>query len=867
MDIRRPQPDEPVEFLDLILRCLPAFVVAVDRDLRFTAIRGRVLEHLGFDARAITGLIGTPAQEYFAHSSGPAIIEHVRAALKGKSTSFEAEWEGRYFTAHVAPLRSRQGSIVGVVGAGMDITRRRSLEKELEAERKALDDAQQVAEVGSWTLDIASGRVRISAEMARLLGIPYSKDLMHFSDFERHFQPNEFRMLQAEQERVLHTCGAYDFDHDLVRMDGSVRHVRSRGHVECSRDGKPLRCTGTILDITARVEAQRTVELLAYHDSLTGLPNRSLLRDRLGYAIASSRREQNKLYVLFIDLDAFKRINDSLGHAEGDVLLAEVAQRLRNAVRATDTVARTGGDEFVILLTEIHTEDDLETAINKVRAVFRAPFRLRDGDHAITASIGIAAYPDDALTEDELLKDADSAMYDAKQRGRNTVRRYHGTSLASTVRRVQLEVDLPRALRDTEFRIHYQPIVHARTLQIVGVEALLRWQHPSRGLLSPASFLDAIEDSEYVKVIGEWVIREAATQVASWREHFGLPLRLSVNVSARQLLRTNFPRVLAGALRTANLSPEAVDLEIAETTLVRDLEWAATVLSRIRELGAGIAIDDFGTGYNSLSYLKHFPVTALKIDRSFVGEIGVDAFDEAISSAVAALGKALHMRVVAEGVETHRQLEFAASAWMRRTARVLLRAAAGGRAPRRAFGGCGNGVSFPMRELPAHGDPGYYQFYTGQYSNTAADRRDMHGNSEGAKGDRAPRSRHVFLYALGRGPLLLHRSGFHRRLVFSRVSARIHCAAHRLAAQSFRVGAGLGRAWPGSRGFALAVARIRYQTRSDADLCDLLVRCGRAAHSSHDDAAQLLAGQCGLGALVRGYRAPNRTAAACARFA
>lgn len=644
------------ESLDLILRCLPAFIVAVDTKLEFTVIRGKVLQNLGVDDTIAAELIGTPAEEYFSNEAGAQIMEHVRTALGGQSASFEAEWGGRHFTAHVAPLRQNGDEIVGVVGVGMDITLRRELEQELEADRKILDDAQRLAEVGSWVLDIESGRVRISAELARLFGISYTKDSFNFRDLGRHFAPHEFRMLQAEKERVLRTCGSYDFDHDIVRSDGSVRHVRSRGHVECAQDGKPVRCIGTILDITARVEAQRTVELLAYHDPLTGLPNRSLLRDRLSHAIAAARREQNKLWVLFIDLDAFKRINDSLGHAEGDVLLAEVAQRLRHCTRSTDTVARTGGDEFVIVLTEVKSEEYLDTAIAKVRSAFKAPFRLRDGDHSITASIGYAAYPDDALNEDELLKDADSAMYDAKQRGRNTVRRYRGTSLASTVRRVQLEVDLPRALREGEFRLHYQPVVNAKTLRIVGVEALIRWQHPARGLLLPVAFLDAIEDSEYVKVIGEWVIRESATQVAQWRERFGVPLRLCVNVSARQLLRNNFPHMLSSTLRAANLPAENVDLELTETTLVRDLESASTVLTKVRELGAGIAIDDFGTGYNSLSYLKHFPITALKIDRMFVGEIGVDAFDEAISSAVAALGKSLHMRVVAEGVETHKQL-------------------------------------------------------------------------------------------------------------------------------------------------------------------------------------------------------------------
>lgn len=649
-----PETAASADFLDLILECLPAFLVATDVDMRFTAIRGSVLEALGIGPAEIAQLVGTPASGYFTGPAGEAIMEYVRASLAGMDVSFETEWQGRWFTAHCAPLRNHSGEIIGSVGVGMDITKRHRLEKELEAERRALSDAQRLAELGSWEMDVKSGEVRISPELARILGMPGTR--RHFESFDQLFAPDRYPALHAEKERMLHTCGAYDFDHQIVCVNGEVRYVRSRGHVDCGPGGAPERCVGTMLDMTARVEAQRTAELLAYHDALTGLPNRWLLRDRLGQAIALARREQRKFYVIFIDLDDFKRINDSLGHAEGDVLLAEVAQRLRHATRGTDTVARAGGDEFVVIFTEVRTEEQFEVAISKLRAAFRVPFRLRGSDYTITASMGVAVYPDDALSEDELLKDADAAMYEAKQGGRNAVQRYHGEVLAATLRRVQLEVDFPRAMRDAEFQIRYQPVVDAKTLHIVGVEALLRWDHPTRGFLLPISFMDAMEDTEFISLIGEWIIREACLQVADWRRRFGVPLRLAVNVSARQL-RERFPVTIQKTLALAGLDTSALEIELTETTIVRDLEWTSTMLSEIRAMGVGIAIDDFGTGYNSLSYLKHFPVSALKIDRSFVGEIGIDTFDEAISSAVAALGKALRIRVVAEGVETRKQFD------------------------------------------------------------------------------------------------------------------------------------------------------------------------------------------------------------------
>ena len=646
-----------VEFFGLVLRCLPAYVVAVDSELRFISIRGSGLETVGLDERSAQALLGTPAQKFVAGPPGKPLLHLAREALNGRSGSLEFEWNGRWFYAHVAPMRDGGDVIVGAVAVGLDVSRRHRLEEQLEKERNLLNDALDLAEVGSWVIDVPTGETHVSEQMARLLGIAYTRDPIDAGVLWDALRVNDMIAIEAEKQRVLSTCGSYEYDHDIIRPDGGIRHVRSRGHVECDAAGKPSRCVGTMLDITERVIAQRTAEMLAYHDPLTGLANRWLLRDRLAQAIATARREANRVFVAFIDLDNFKRINDSLGHAQGDVLLGEVGQRLYTTARGSDTVARVGGDEFVIVLTHIEDDKQLDAAVKKIRAAFKTPFRLAEKDCQVTASIGIAGFPDDALTHEQLLRDADIAMYDAKQLGRNRIRRFSGTSVASAMRRVELEVDLPRAMEHAEFRLYYQPVVEARTLRTVGIEALLRWDHPNRGLLLPETFLDAIEETEYAKPVGEWVIRTAIAQLAQWRRRYGLPLRMSANVSAGQLERNRFAAVLADALTTSEVDASAIDLELTENTLVRDLESASAVLTQVRGLGVGIAIDDFGTGYNSLTYLKHFPVTALKIDRSFVGEIGVDSFDEAVSSAVAAFGKALRIRVVAEGVENQAQMD------------------------------------------------------------------------------------------------------------------------------------------------------------------------------------------------------------------
>jgi diguanylate cyclase (GGDEF)-like protein/PAS domain S-box-containing protein len=642
--------------LDLFLESLPAFVWATDTDLRLTFLDGNVLDQMGIGDREIPRLIGTHGESLLG-TDAPQILERFRPLQRGKAVRFELSFRGRWYSVRAEPLRDSTGKPIGSIGIGLDTTERHELAEELIRERDALAETQQLAQLGSWSHDLKSNTTTVSRELARILGIPYAKEPIPFSDIERRLHPDDRQRVLCELAQAVRLREAFRIDHRILQGAGSLRYVRTQGTFEFDDTGNPLRSIGSMIDTTERMEAQQAAEHLAYHDTLTGLPNRLLLADRIAQNVALAQREHEIFYVVFLDLDHFKNINDALGHAQGDLLLIEVANRLRRATRTSDTVARSGGEEFVILLPKLEYDVDLEKTIAKLRGVFSIPFHLTDGDHVVTASIGYAAYPADGFTADDLLKHADTAMYDAKRAGRNTIRRYAPKSTDTNLRRMQLEIDLTSALDDGQFLVYYQPIFDANTLTMLGVEALVRWQHPLLGLLEPAQFIPLAEHSDYIIALGRWVINDACGTVSRLREKLNLPLRLSVNVSPRQIVTIDhFLLTLEEALQSNNIEANMLDLEMTENTLLREFESAVGLVSQIRALGVGIAIDDFGTGYNSFTYLKHFPVTELKIDRSFISEDNV--FDEAISSAIATLGKSLGLRVTAEGVETKEQCAF-----------------------------------------------------------------------------------------------------------------------------------------------------------------------------------------------------------------
>jgi diguanylate cyclase (GGDEF)-like protein/PAS domain S-box-containing protein len=396
---------------------------------------------------------------------------------------------------------------------------------------------------------------------------------------------------------------------------------------------------------------------LAQHDCLTDLPNRALFIDRLTEAIAAAHRYRRRLAVLFVDLDRFKYVNDSLGHAIADRVLQSVASRLRECVRASDTVARQGGDEFVILLPEVAHAQDAAISAEKMLQGVRTLHRIDQHDLHLTASIGIVTFPDDGTETETLMKNADFAMYHAKDSGRNNYQFFKADMNLLAVERQSLEVDLRLALEHREFELHYQPKVSLTTGAITAVEALIRWHHPRRGLVPPTQFIPVAESCGVIVPIGHWVMREACRQTRAWRDA-GLPVRMAINVSARELREKDFVATVRGILTEARLEAGYLELELTETFLMHDAAVTGTVLQALKGLGVTLALDDFGTGYSSLSHLRRFPIDTLKIDRSFVRDLTTDADDANIVSAMISMGTSLGMQVVAEGVETRDQLVF-----------------------------------------------------------------------------------------------------------------------------------------------------------------------------------------------------------------
>jgi len=410
-------------------------------------------------------------------------------------------------------------------------------------------------------------------------------------------------------------------------------------------------------DITERKEAEKHIHLLAYYDVLTGLPNRTLLHDRLEQVLAAAHRDKHKFALMFLDLDRFKYVNDSMGHATGDALLQTVAQRLQECVREGDTVSRIGGDEFIVLLRETDVEGAAHVAQNILNSL-AIPCDIGKTQISTNASIGISIYPDHAGDVDTLIKNADMAMYSAKEEGRNNFQLYAPEMNLRATRVFSMEKDLRLALERNEFLLHYQPQVDLRSGRICGAEALLRWRHPENGYISPAEFIPVAEETGQIIPIGEWVLHTACAQLATWRQQ-GIPVfPVAVNLSIRQLRQPNLAQLVATALKDMRLHPSDLELELTEGIMMGDTQAAMTFLTQMHELGVRLSIDDFGTGFSSLNYLKKMPLDRLKIDRSFVRDIETDESDAAIVRSIISLGHRLKLRVIAEGVETLEQLDF-----------------------------------------------------------------------------------------------------------------------------------------------------------------------------------------------------------------
>lgn len=459
------------------------------------------------------------------------------------------------------------------------------------------------------------------------------------------------RETKALRDRVLAGESIIDVEVQRQRKDGTLFDLSTTLAPLRDASGAVTGYLAIASDISERKAAEKRIEFLAYRDVLTGLPNRLLLLDRFSQAMHQADRTNSQIALLFLDLDNFKTINDSLGHAVGDALLKEVAQRLLGCVRESDTVSRQGGDEFLVVLPDLRGMDAITPVLQKIRDQLQLPFECDGHELTTSASIGIALYPDDGRDFDTLLKKADTAMYQAKDAGRNGYRFFDAQMNVTAVEHLRLKSGLRRALERGEFELHYQPQIELASGRLIGVEALLRWNHPEHGTMAPARFIPVAEDSGLIVPIGEWVILQACRQAVAW-QRAGLPaLVMAVNLSAVEFKRGDVEHKVTRALQDSGLDPHRLELELTESVLIHNTEQVLATVQRLKRLGVTLSIDDFGTGYSSLSYLKRFEVDKLKIDRSFVRDLATDEDDAAIIRAIIQMARSLGLRTIAEGVE------------------------------------------------------------------------------------------------------------------------------------------------------------------------------------------------------------------------
>jgi diguanylate cyclase (GGDEF)-like protein/PAS domain S-box-containing protein len=471
------------------------------------------------------------------------------------------------------------------------------------------------------------------------------------------------RALHPEDRRRVYdarraaTGGGYDQTYRVVRSDGAIRWVNDRAFPVRDESGTVYRIAGIAEDVTEKKLAEEQLMQLAHYDVLTRLPNRALFYDRMKQTLALAKRNEWTVGVMFIDLDRFKNVNDTLGHAVGDQLLQQVSERLAGSVRAGDTVGRLGGDEFAIVLSNLSNAQDASLVAQKIMAAFVEPFQLEGSEIYVTASIGITLYPDDSADQDTLIRNADAAMYRAKEAGRNSYQFYTSEMNARALENLSLESNLRRALERKEFLLHYQPKARLDTGAITGFEALLRWKHGDQ-TVAPEGIIPILEETGLIVPVGEWVIRSVCEQLRQWKEKSVNVRPIAVNLSARQFQQKNLAAMVEQILRETGIAPYLLELELTETMLMSDPEDAAQTLRQLKALGARLSIDDFGTGYSSLAYLKRFPLDALKIDRGFIRDAVSDPDDAAIVCTIISLAHSLKLKVVAEGVETEGQLCF-----------------------------------------------------------------------------------------------------------------------------------------------------------------------------------------------------------------
>lgn len=646
---------EQKEFLNAILESEPECVKVISASGKLLLMNRAglaMLEVASLDEAIEHGLIDFVLSEYRS-----AFTQFGRRILQGESGIMEfpiqgKQGTGRWLETHATPLRNAQGEIVALVGVTRDITERRLVEDKLRLSAKVFESSNE----GILITDAEAHILSVNRAFSEVTGyraeevIGHSPRLLNSGCHDEEF----FRAMWSNIKRL----GYWNGEIWNRRKNGEVYPEWLSVSVVKDAENQVSHYVGIFSDISEIKKNEARIQFLAYHDPLTGLPNRLLAQDHMQLAMSRANRDDTRAALLFLDLDNFKTINDSLGHAIGDTLLKMAAARLREFLRDTDTLSRQGGDEFLIVLSDLNDSDAIAAVAEKVLDYMAAPFSIEGYELSTSLSIGIAVYPDDGKDFETLFKKADTAMYQAKGAGRNAYRFHTEQMNADVVEHLRMSNGLRQALEAEEFVLHYQPQVNLTSGGVIGAEALIRWNHPELGLVPPSRFIRIAEESGLIVQIGEWVLLEACRQAAAWRQA-GLPeLVIAVNLSAVQFKRRNLEYSVARALDESGLDPAQLELELTESILIQNTEQVLGTVQRLKTLGVKLSIDDFGTGYSSLSYLKRFNVDKLKIDQSFVQDMVNDPNDAAIVRAIIQMARSLNLKTIAEGIEDKHTLDY-----------------------------------------------------------------------------------------------------------------------------------------------------------------------------------------------------------------